>query len=164
MTLQLGPCPFGRQNRLYDSIFLESRKTTGTLSIGQIETSMVAGVGLTSGSRSLPPRYGIYGSKHSTKRQGSTIQCSTVSGYNYPNTRCHCAITGSDHISPPPLTPSVSIPATGKNQLMFTNPARHLLSTPGWETIAPRGLNNTISNSIADSLYLPMTHIHRPCP
>ena len=60
MTLQLGTRPLGRQNGLaipsYDSIFLESKETIGTLSIGQVETSVVAGVGLTSGSRLLPPR------------------------------------------------------------------------------------------------------------
>ena len=92
VTLQLDPFPFWKQKRLaipsYDSIFPESRETICMLSIGQVETSMVAGVGLTSGCRSLPPGYGLYGSKHSTRRQSSTIQCSRVSGYHYPNTRC----------------------------------------------------------------------------
>ena len=86
VTLQLGTRPLGRQNRLaissYDSIFLESKETIGTLSIGQVETSVVAGVGLTPGSRSLPPRYGIYGSKHSTRRKASD-PAETIAGSDH---------------------------------------------------------------------------------
>ena len=67
----------------YDPIFLESKKTISTLSIGQVETSVVAGVGLTSGSHSLPPRYGIYGSKHSAKGKATNGPPETIAGSDH---------------------------------------------------------------------------------
>ena len=75
------------QNRLaispYDSIFLESKGTIGTLSIGQVDSSVVAGVGLTSGSHLLPPRYGIYGSKHSAKGKATNGPRETIAGSDH---------------------------------------------------------------------------------